>query len=288
MRRGRGDLPKEIDRLSDFIDISRMTQDESDRYGADMGDADRLASLPDPYYQSGGMTIYHADCLPIAAHVKADVIVSDPPYGMSYVSGWSKSTIASDGNTDARDLILSRWQGPAIIFGKWSCARPENIREILIWDKGEWPGMGDLSFPWGPSHEEIYVIGTGFTGSRMGSVIRKNRIGGNGLHPTEKPLEVMSKLIERCPPGIIFDPFMGSGSSIVAAKILGRRAIGIEIEERYCEIAARRLSQSVFDFPNELADNRLRQDAEQRAGIQSSLLEEMGREKSAKGDEDLR
>jgi site-specific DNA-methyltransferase (adenine-specific) len=119
----------------------------------------------------------------------------------------------------------------------------------LTWDKGDWPGMGDLALPWGPSTENIYVLGSGFTGKRSGSVIRENRLTGDIVHPTEKPLPLMQSLLLHCPDKwSIADPFTGSGTTLVAAKNLGRQAIGIEIEERYCEIAAKRLSQEVLPF----------------------------------------
>jgi DNA modification methylase len=202
-----------------------------------------------PYYSEDGITIYHGDCREVLPEIDAEVLVTDPPYGMSYCSGWSNSYVRGDDSPVLRNHVLQRWlPKPAIVFGRWSVPRPDATKAVLIWDKGEWPGMGDLSFPWGPSHEEIYVMGDGFCGKRMGTVLRWDRITSNGLHPTEKPHSVMIQLIERCPIGIIVDPFMGSGSTIVAAKQLGRQAIGIEIEEKYCEIAAKRLAQKVLDF----------------------------------------
>jgi DNA modification methylase len=231
-----------------------------------------------PYYEHAGITIYHGDCreilpqLPkawcvtcsceladesiLAIHLAAGhklepfaaVMVTDPPYGMAYQSGWSDRSVTGDEDSGVRNQILAMWKGPAVVFGRWSIDRPSGSRVVLIWDKGEWPGMGDLSFPWGLSHEEIYVIGEGFKGRRMGTVLRRDRIGGAGDHPTEKPVSVLQKLIERCPDGAVLDPFAGICTTLKAAKDLNRRAIGIEIEEKYCEIAARRLSQEVFSF----------------------------------------
>lgn len=206
-----------------------------------------------PYYERDGITIYHGDCREILPTLAADVLVSDPPYGMSYRSGWSGATVAADEDVSARDEILAIWgDRPAIVFGRWSEPRPARTIVRLVWDKGEWPGMGDLSLPWGPSDEEIYILGSGFVGKRTGTVLRSNRIGAvEAVHPTQKPEWLMVRLIKACPPGVVLDPFMGSGTTLVAAKLEGRKAIGIEIEERYCEIAANRLAQGVLTFEEE-------------------------------------
>jgi DNA modification methylase len=198
------------------------------------------------YYKRGGITIYHADCLKFIDWTAADVMVSDPPYGMSYRSGWSRSTVAGDKHTRARDGALALWgEKPALVFGRWNIPKPIGTRTLLTWDKGDWPGMGDLSMPWGPSTEEIYVLGRGFIGKRSGSIVRCPRLSAaRSEHPTEKPYDLWAQLIAKCPDGALVDPFMGVGGMLLAAHDAGRRAIGIEIDERYCEIAADRLDQA--------------------------------------------
>lgn len=211
-----------------------------------------------PYFDDGQIVLYHGDALEVLEWLEADVLVTDPPYGMDYRSNYSKYNspvpIAGDGDIHLRDKTLELW-GPtkgALVFGTWRVERPSHVRQLIIWDKGETPGMGDLSLPWGPSHEDIYALGkTGFRGKREGSVIRVKTLGAMSLarpdHPTPKPVGLMELLLNKTT-GVIADPFAGSGSTLVAARNLGRPAIGVEIEERYCEITAKRLAQGVFDF----------------------------------------
>lgn len=199
-----------------------------------------------PYYEDGLVMLYHGDARELDP-LPGDVLVTDPPYGMQYESGWSGASIANDGSTEVRDAILARWSGPGLVFGRWSAPRPSGVRHVLIWDKGDWPGMGDLQLPWGPSTEEVYVIGSGFVGRRKGSILRDpHRPTGPDRHPNEKPIALMARLIESCPPGVILDPFAGSGSTLVAAKNLGRRSIGVELDERWCERTARRCAQETL------------------------------------------
>lgn len=223
-----------------------------------------------PYYADETVTLYHGDCLEVLAWLEADVLVTDPPYGMALRTGKRKGRhgdfgdcrIAGDEDTSVRDAVLDRWgtERPALAFGRWAVPRPDGVKTLLTWEKGNHTGMGNLDIPWSPTTEEIYVMGRWpkrerlgkYGGGRSSATILINApapASKNGrTHPTEKPLALMRALIAKCPPGVIADPFAGSGSTLVAAKQLGRRAIGVELEERYCEVAARRLSQGVLDF----------------------------------------
>ncbi|MEU3847170.1 site-specific DNA-methyltransferase [Micrococcus terreus] len=217
------------------------------------------------YYQDEQATLYHGDCLTEHREwLEADVLVTDPPYGMGFkqgkrnsrVEGWtSRHTgveIAGDADTAARDTAHTAWgDRPALMFGTWKRPAPAGVREVLVWDKVVSTGMGALDIPWRPSWEAIYVIGHGWTGKRGHGVLQHSLptiSDERKWHPTPKPLSLMERLIEKCPPGTIADPFAGSGSTLLAARNLGRKAIGVELEEKYCEIIAKRLSQGAFDL----------------------------------------
>ena len=219
-----------------------------------------------PYYTDGQVAIFHGDCrevlpevmLPLVELEYSQVMVTDPPYGTAHTSGWPSpwrnQQIQGDATTAVRDQIVALWEDrPALIFGSWKMPPPVGARQALVWDKGVAAGMGDLSIPWKPNWELIYVLGDGFHGRRDSGVISGytmvTRIIMGRTHPNEKPVPLLRDLIGKCLGSDVIDPFMGTGSTLVAAKEAGRRAIGIEIEERYCEIAAQRCSQEVLGLP---------------------------------------
>jgi len=223
------------------------------RRGQPLGCIFLLAS----FYSDDYVTIYHGDCRDVLPLVDADVLVSDPPYGIEHKSNRPGAPrrgkeIANDDSTSLRDWVLTFWgDKPSVVFGTVKAEFPATYRGVLIWDKGGHVGMGDLKFPWKQNWEMIFVNGQGFTGRRGTGVLSFNAIApwaGKIQHPHEKPVALMQELVAKCPEGCIVDPFAGSGSTLEAAKLNNRKAIGIEVEERYCEIAANRLRQGVFDF----------------------------------------
>ena len=206
-----------------------------------------------PYYEGDWITLYLGDCLEVTEWLAADALVTDPPYGMDYVSRYSGDAVVGDQSTAARDAALSTWGSrPAMVFGSWRNQRPANVETVLIWDKGEEAALGHPVF-WS-AHEEVTIHGTGWVGPRRSNVLRQDGLRRAGQqrkdtgHPTPKPVSLLEQLLVHCPPGVIADPFAGSGSTLVAARNLGRPAIGVELEERYCELIATRLSQAVLAF----------------------------------------
>lgn len=228
-----------------------------------------------PYYEHAGITIYHGDCrevLPTLAQV--DLIVTDPPYGVKWRSNYRQERFESIHGDDSVEAALEgvrlglralRDGRHVYAFGKFDFSGLHVSSPVeLIWDKGAMT-TGNLSIPWGKQHEPIQFFvyqsstahrdsGKGALSARLrrGSVLQVPRVNGNGKdeHPTEKPVLLLRMLIEAssCIGETVLDPFSGVGTVLQAAKEETRRAIGIEIEERYCEIAAKRLSQEVMDF----------------------------------------
>lgn len=210
------------------------------------------------HYQDEYVSLYHGDCLDDPdVWTAGDVLVTDPPYGGTFRSrhGWrsgesKKKRIAGDGVLTARDDMLELWgDGPALVFGFWRKPMPVGTRQMIVWDKRGGNGFsGDYRMPWADATEQIYVLGRGWVGKRVPAIYSipslhsasPERYG----HPTPKPVELMSQLLTKCPPGVIVDPFAGVGATLVAAKMAGRRAIGVEISEDYCEIIADRLERT--------------------------------------------
>lgn len=210
-----------------------------------------------PYYSADGITIYHGDCAEIAPTLgRLDLLCTDPPYGIGEAGkrrsgpngrasrgklakprdygepSWDDAPPSDDLLTDLRSL--STWQ--CLFGGNYFALPPSSC--WLVWDKENSGDFADGELAW----------------TNYGAAVRIRRHRWNGMirldnepryHPTQKPLAVMSWAISLCPerPTSILDPFMGSGTTLVAAKNLGIRAVGIEREEKYCEIAARRLAQ---------------------------------------------
>lgn len=215
-----------------------------------------------PYFDDGSIAIYRGDCREISEWLAGDVMVTDPPYGIGWRRGAKPGRgdrghdgILGDQDTTARDDALSLWAGrPAIVFGSPFATRPPGTKQVLVWHKPDDAGVVGATTGYRRDVELVFLVGSWPARSvQWSAVLRSSMRSAAAItaatgHPHTKPVDLMRTLIDRCPPGVIVDPFMGSGSTLRAAKDLGRRAIGVELDERYCEIAARRLGQEVLDF----------------------------------------
>lgn len=187
-------------------------------------------------------------------------MVTDPPYGINHSSShgasWQNTRIAGDNDTSLRDQVLD-WFENVAAFGTWKTPPISGAAGCLVFDKGHAFGMGDLSFPWKPSFELIYVRGKAWRGKRDEGVLRghvqvswETQFKGLGdrearSHPHQKPFSLCESLLQKLPHDfVILDPFMGSGTTGVAAIRLGRKFIGIEIEPKYFDISCRRIEKT--------------------------------------------
>lgn len=236
-----------------------------------------MSGLPAPFYQDPQVVLFHGDCrdiLPLLEAGSVDCLLTDPPYGISWEGGSYRkrrlfgAKAGDDGTLDVRGALALalpalRKHRHVYCFGLDSFgALPITEGAELIWDKGQ-QAIGNLALPWGTSHERILFgvyapsrvnreDGLGRLAARLrrGSVLRCDRSNGVAVtrHPTEKPVHLLRQLIESSTVwgDTVLDPFAGSGSTGVAAKLEGRRAVLIELEEKYCQIAAQRLAQQVL------------------------------------------
>lgn len=218
-----------------------------------------------PYYQDDAVTIYHGDCREIMPSLDGDVLLTDPPYNVGFKYGDSFTDDNPEHVGDFNRLLASARASAAVFFP--GCVNLFDVpamlagtgfehRQTLGWHRKEY--AGDV-YKHGPAMTWEPVIWASRNGRTWNNLVGGpgrdfiivNRISGERDrtgHPCPKPEPVMRWLVELFVPpgGIALDPFLGSGTTARAAKDLGRKCIGIEIEERYCELAAKRMSQTVM------------------------------------------
>lgn len=229
-----------------------------------------MGLLLKPYYDDGQITIYHGDCLDVMPALgSVSHIITDPPYNAQTHAGALTNGHGEDHLVDFAPLsddtvravftefsrLVQRWVVATMAWQHAALIEREPIDGLRfvrlgVWLKpngtpqftGDRPAMG-----WEPvviMHRESEKLR--WNGGGRHAVWTKNKVSTN--HPTGKPIGLLRSFVEQFtdPGDLILDPFMGSGTTLRAAKDLGRRAIGIEIEEKYCEIAVKRLAQEVL------------------------------------------
>jgi DNA modification methylase len=221
-----------------------------------------------PYFERDGITLYHGDCREILPELQSegfDLVVTDPPYLVSYRGRWGENGDVIEGDSEpswVQPVFAELWRllkqdSLCLSFYGWPHAETflANWKQIgfrpvslIVLIKDRW-GFGRFTRA---QHEQAYLLAKGHPEKPVeapSDVLDWEPIG-SPLHPNQKPLGAISKLVAAYSPArsFILDPFCGSATTLVAARRLRLRAVGVEIEERFCETAALRLSQEVFDF----------------------------------------
>ncbi len=208
----------------------------------------------EPYYQDDAGVIFNADCLDVMKQMPekcVDLVVTDPPYGINYNTDYRRFTGGyREGNNFPKIIgdekpfepsVLSQFKNQ-IIWGANCFSDKLTIGTWLIWDKRFQNGeafLSDAEVAWMNKGFGVYIFSLTSQGF--------NCPDGKRVHPTQKPIALMRWCIEKYKDSnIIFDPYCGSGSTLIAAKELGRKYIGIEISEAYCKIAVQRLAQEIL------------------------------------------
>jgi DNA modification methylase len=215
-----------------------------------------------PYYSDSAVEIWLGDCREILpALPRVDLVLTDPPYGIGADKGKPKEAPDRSGfyrmalrreyddtwdvapDTRLINSVVGKGAVAIIWGGNYFAHDLPRSRHWLVWDKcNTMPTFSDCELAWTNAAKNHVKM---FSYSGNGLMAKEP----DRVHPTQKPIELMRWCIALAPYAVtILDPFMGSGTTLRAAKDLGRKAIGIEIEERYCEIAARRMEQEVLPF----------------------------------------
>ena len=210
-----------------------------------------------PYYDHAGIVIHHGDCREILPTLeKCDLLLTDPPFGVGNfvqvtgrLMGRGKNHgMAVEWNESPPDLeifhLFKEKSRHRIIWGANFFNSFEDKGGAIVWVKRQsMPNFSKADIASCTHFQKTEIIEIPWTNFTVTHKAESD-------HPCERPVELYEWCIRYLPFDLqtILDPFMGSGTTLVAAKNLGRKGIGIEIEERYCEIAAKRLSQEVFDF----------------------------------------
>jgi DNA modification methylase len=212
--------------------------------------------LPGPYYDHAGITIYNSDCRDILPFLDpVDLVLTDPPYNAKNIGPNKRvyeGSIMCLPEDEYRQFCLSWFslvQATNIIFTPGIsniCAYPQPYW-VLCWHKPaavSFNRMGGYN-----AWEPVFVYGKPFKRLPQDYIYAntlKFTKGPEKNHPCPKPLSLWNYLLSLTEAQTVLDPFLGSGTTLITAKQLGRKAIGIEIEERYCQIAAERLRQEVL------------------------------------------
>jgi DNA modification methylase len=200
-----------------------------------------------PYYADDHVTLYHARWEDVPPDLlRADVLVTDPPYGIGAAKGNAHSSIR-----DAAAWPAEEWDDERVAE---SVARLVGMHgAAAIWGGNYYADVLPASSGWlawvKPEAETGFSLADMelcWTSLPMAARVKRWARRDGNLHPTQKPVDVIAWTLSFMPPGTILDPYAGSGTTLVAAKSLGRKAIGVECVERYCEVAANRLRQEVL------------------------------------------
>jgi site-specific DNA-methyltransferase (adenine-specific) len=235
--------------------------------------------MPAPYYDAGGVTLYHADCRDVLDDLRADVLITDPPYGVGLVTRSARPWHRRGPNMPIAPATVTYADDPGDVAALVADVIPRALARVerglvfpgtrMLWNYPPAAALGAVFNPAGAGAGSAWGFQTSTPvlfygpdpyladgrGRRPNGVLHLGR-GTAGYprevfdHPCPKPIEYMTWAVERAsrPGETILDPFAGAGTTLLAARLCGRQAIGVEIVEHYCKIAVGRLAQGVLDL----------------------------------------